>query len=451
MGRSPLTIGWMVVAVLSAAGCTSSPWSAGRAEPAPGAASDALSSAQPAVAPVPGTGGPTSEAMDRFTAEFQQLLGELDPPAREQLLADLQRTDRDLWPEVVYRFRALAAYRNRAQHEDSAKTGHPRPGPPDPAVHSASWSAPGSNGATTNGPSTVDRLPVADNTALPPPRSSPGNYPNAQGPSPLSRSSQQPTATPGVVPAGYQEAALEGWQAQVSSAAATLESQIGRTPKANDPQESARQAAEQARLRMLYLLAGRRDDAIRPIPMLPPSLQDFWSKQLFGLATWLDTSNSSESTRAAATKQILDEAVSRLGESAPLTVRNAAFCTKIVDYGRTTPFGKYEFVPGQEVLLYAEVENFSSESTPDGFQTSLKGTYAIFDSRDRKVDERTYDMLKDRCQNTRRDFFIILNMNVPDYQIYPGSYTLVLTIEDLNSGKVGQSSIPFTVKQPKGK
>ena len=398
--------------------------------------------------------------MDRFTAEFQQLLGELNPAARDQLLADLQRTDRDLWPEVVYRFRALAAYRNRAQHEQLAQTSHRPPGLSDAAVHATGWSAPGSNDTASqpaggaahevaaNGPA-ADRLPVADDTALPPGQAPPGNYPSTQGWPPPTHSGQRPV--PGVVPAGFQSAAIEGWQSQVSEAVATLESQLGRAPKATDPRESARQAAEHARLRMLYLLAGRRDDAIRPIPALPPSLQDFWSKQLFGLATWLDMSGSSESTRTAATKQILDEAVSKLGESAPLTVRNVAFCTKIVDYGRTTPFEKYEFVPGQEVLLYAEVENFSSEPTPDGFQTSLKGTYSIFDSCDRKVDQRTYDMLKDSCQNTRRDFFIILNMHIPDYQIYPGSYTLVLTIEDLQSGKAGQSSISFTVKRSKGK
>ena len=45
-------------------------------------------------------------------------------------------------------------------------------------------------------------------------------------------------------------------------------------------------------LQMLYLLAGRRDDALAPIPGAQPALQDFWSKQLYGLATWLDTDHT---------------------------------------------------------------------------------------------------------------------------------------------------------------
>jgi len=393
-----------------------------------------------------GTAGPTARAMDQFTAEFQELLSELDPADRDELLADLQRTDRDLWPEIVYRFRAMAAYRNRSQHEGLAEA---RTGPSGAVVRPTGWTAPDGNRTplqradnvtqdkAATGRPTIDRLPAPDNTALPPMQPPPGNYPHTQG---------APPAAQGVVPTGYHAAAAGDWQSQVSSAAAALESQLSRTPKTTDQQEAARQAAEHARLRMLYMLAGRRDDALQPIPSLPPSMQDFWSKQLFGLATWLDASGASESVRTANTQQILDEAVGRLGESAPLVVRNLSFCTKIVNYGCTNPFDKDEFTPGQMVLLYAEVENFATRQAQDGFHTALRSSYRIFDSHDRQVDSYTFNELEDHCQSQRRDFFITHPMYLPSHQVYPGRYTLVLTIEDLTSGKAGQSSIPFTVK-----
>ncbi len=199
-------------------------------------------------------------------------------------------------------------------------------------------------------------------------------------------------------------------------------------------------------MRMLYLLAGRRDDAVQPIPSAPPADQEFWSKQIYGLATWLDTERAGDATRRAAeTKQILEEAVTRLGESAPLVVRNLAFCTEVQSYGCTTRFKTYEFVPDQEVLLYAEVENFTSEATPKGFHTSLRSSYQIFDNRGQRVADHQFPTTEEYCQNPRRDFFIGYRLRLPK-RIYPGKHTLQLTIEDLKSHKVGQSSIELTIR-----
>ncbi len=68
--------------------------------------------------------------------------------------------------------------------------------------------------------------------------------------------------------------------------------------------------------------------------------------------------------------QRLNEAASRLALLSPLTVRHIAFCTEVASYGVVTPFKETEFTPGEQVLLYAEVENFKSEETPKGFRTA---------------------------------------------------------------------------------
>ena len=70
--------------------------------------------------------------------------------------------------------------------------------------------------------------------------------------------------------------------------------------------------ALQARLRMLYLLAGRRDDAMRPLPAAPQAAQDYWSSQIYGLSTWMDAEKTPDNgRRAAQTKRILDEALAQ--------------------------------------------------------------------------------------------------------------------------------------------
>ncbi len=176
-------------------------------------------------------------------------------------------------------------------------------------------------------------------------------------------------------------------------------------------------------------------------------MQEFWSKELYGLAMLLDSqATSADTPRSAESKQVLGEALSRLGETAPLVVRNLAFCTGVQSYGCYTSFKKNEFTPEQEVLLYAELDNYAIESMAKGFHTALKSSYQIFDASGHRVVEQTSATTEEYCQNPRRDYFLIFNLHMPK-RINPGKYTLQLTIEDVKSQKVGQSSIEFAIKE----
>jgi hypothetical protein len=117
----------------------------------------------------------------------------------------------------------------------------------------------------------------------------------------------------------------------------------------------------------------------------------------------------------------------------------------VQSYGCYTPFKKYEFLPDQEVLLYAEVENFGIESTPKGYHTALRSSYQILDKSGQRIADRAMSTTEEYCQNPRRDFFIGYQLRMPA-RINPGTYTLQLTIEDLKSQKVGQASVELTIK-----
>lgn len=230
------------------------------------------------------------------------------------------------------------------------------------------------------------------------------------------------------------------WRESLAAAIRDLERQTA------SAQGTAADAAQLARLRLLYLAAGQREAALRPAPALPAAQQEFLSKTLYGWDAWLDAERTPDpALRAAEAKRALEEAADRLADAAPLVVRNLAFCTEILSYGSHKPFRTNEFSPDQEVLLYVEVENFSSESTARGFHTALRSSYQIFDSRGQRVAEHDFTLTEEHCQNQRRDFFIGYHLRIPK-RIYPGKYTLQLTVEDTKSRKVGQSQIDFTVK-----
>ena len=477
MGGSRLTIGLLMAAAVLASGCTSSPPSESMdsappfvTQPTPAQETPSPTPNLPATPTYPpglpvtaSTDVPDAQAMHQVMAEVQEL-GELDPAVRDELLENLRQTDPRLWPMVVRQVRANLAWRRQAEQREMAgarpdvtsagtppldappadrtvmRSRPPRTGGPGPSAESF----PGDAGLLRRG----GRLPAADNVALPPGDAPGGNYPTTQPSTPAERTVRLPPAdrqaadepAGSVIAASYDSKSVGDWQAHLAEAIRALESEVAQSPQSDS------EFSQQTRLRMMYLINSQRDEALRPIRCVAPAMQQFWSKELYGLATLLDTELISEPTRRMAeAKQHLGAAVSEVGGSCPLVVRNLAFVTEIQSYGLFKPFDKYEFVPGQKVLLYAEVDNFKSKETAKGFHTASRSSYQIFDSSGKRVAEHEFSTNEEHCHNPRRDFFIGYEFCLPK-RIYPGKHVLQLTVVDLISEKIGQSLIEFTVK-----
>lgn len=378
--------------------------------------------------------------MQQVLAEIRQA-GALDPASQQKLIEDLQQADPTLWPLMVQQFRAQIAYRHRLQEGQSKESNAPatvttatdKGSPPAGSAAQASATTqanPGGAPGDSSDPTVplkirlaADRgTPVADAARLPELRDPRG----------------RPTD---VVPASYQSQPEDGWQKHLAEAIRQCEAEISAAGKsASDP-------TAQAQLRMLYLLAGRRDDALRPMASVPPAQQEFWLAELYGLSAWLDAARTpDDARRAAEAKKHLDAATIHLGESCPLVVKNLAFCQEIQSFGCIKPFERCEFSPGQAVLLYAEVENLTGETTERGVHTSLQSSYQIFDGRSQRVADEEFTVTEEYCRNPRRDYFIGYELHMPE-RIYPGKHVLQLTIRDAKSQKIGQATIDFTIKK----
>jgi hypothetical protein len=235
------------------------------------------------------------------------------------------------------------------------------------------------------------------------------------------------------------------WQERLNETIAKLE------PLTREPPKDASEVSRHAWLRMLYLTAGRREEALKPIAGISAAEQDYWSEQLYALATTLDVERTPDaSQRAAEARRHLAKAETRLAESGLLAVRNLAFCTEVSSYGVYQKFPETTFKANQPLILYAEVDNFKSEETSKGFHTALRSSYQIIDGQGRRVAENDLALTEEYCRNRRRDYFIRYFLSVPE-RIYDGKYTLQLTIVDTLSQKIGQASIDFTVGEEKSR
>ena len=460
---------------------------------------------QPAGIAAPGAtprGAPQSAndgaAMQAVLAELESL-GTVDPATQTQLIADLRQTDPALWPLMLQTFRAGAAYKRRdaaatpkaatAVATDARPTADPSKKPAND-VRFATNSAPVADAAAQSmvqqalaqavGPQSVplDALASLNGTQLagrggsasgmqlpaqailsaalseaqrreaegsnpPPPETPAVRQISAEEPLAAAEAVKVPEESPkaGAIAAVERPATTseEEWRNSLASSIEALERLT------TDPPTSAQEVTRHAWLRMLYLTAGRRDDALKPIPGIGPAEQDFWREQLYALAACLDTERQTDAAkRSAEARMHLAKADARLGESGTLAVRNLAFCTQVSSYGVYEKFEDYKFKANQPLILYAEVQNFKSEESSRGFHTALRSSYQILDAQGRRVAENDLALTEEYCRNQRRDYFLRYFLSVPE-RIYDGNYTLQLTIVDTLSQKIGTSTIEFTV------
>ncbi|HTU25556.1 MAG TPA: hypothetical protein VMF30_09175 [Pirellulales bacterium] len=445
--------------------------------------------------------------MPAVLAELEEL-GAIDGPTRDRLVADLKKTDPALWPQLLVYFKASLAYRHKYNSPEAGSTEAsaapptlaervPQPTtaadraidepallPGIPAVKPlgaararlAATPLPLDDAETTdsNLDASASEVPIKDEavqtvgyqtSAEPPPAAATASEPpttpavaiatdaavatdaTPAGPPTEAKTASAPAsaaataATKAGSPAPTAEMDPLDWQAHLKAAIRGLERDTA------DPPATTGAIGRHAGLRLLYLVDGDREGALRPVAGVPAAQQDFWSEQLFGLSTYLDADKTpDEARRAAAAAVHLRDANQRLGNVATLSVRNVAFATEVQSYGVYKKFDHYEFHPGQEVLLYAEVENFKTAATDQGFRTALKSSYQILDNHGARVDQKEFEVSEEHCQNPRRDYFIRYFVWMPK-RIYGGNYTLQLTVEDTLSQKIGQASIDFTIAE----
>jgi hypothetical protein len=171
-----------------------------------------------------------------------------------------------------------------------------------------------------------------------------------------------------------------------------------------------------------------------------------WRQPLVAAMSALEADTPDPTARAAEAQPLLAEAFWKVSAAAPLEIRNPAFCSEVLSFASVKRFDKYEFLQNQEVLLYAEVENFASAPTRQGYHTSLRSNCQIFDGRGTRVAKHAFAATEDYCQRPRRDFFLVYRLRLPK-QMTPGPYTLALAVEDATCHKRGEASIEFTVKE----
>lgn len=398
-------------------------------------------------------------------ADVQQI-GAQDPDAQQALLEDLKRTDPALWPQLIRAFRSSMAYRQQsatklAQAAQSTTNTSAIAAPPSSMQqvgysNTPSYPSTGAQPTATivrPAPTSPQSLPEsADGPLVPrsPPLDMARAYPDTMLPAvrliaadnarPMQTADRTGNASAADAPPSS-AATPADWHEPLSAAIGVLESKVSSS--------SSRQAsaADEARLRLLYLVADRREEAANPLPGAASEAHEFWSQESAGLATLIDAERISDPLhRSEEAARHLHAAANELEQNAPLALAHLAFCTEVNSFGVYKKFPKYEFKRGEEVLLYAEVDNFTSTTTEAGYHTSLHSSVQILDRHGDRVASQDFAVTEENCRNLRHDFFVRYFLNIPK-NLAAGDYTLQLTVEDTQGNKAAQANIPFSVTE----
>jgi hypothetical protein len=414
---------------------------------APEEASSEIAQAATATPPVVAPLSPDQELALSNIIELSRDSMTLDAAAESQLRNELRQSRPEEWPLVVKQFRSALAYRaellarearrgqelNRVSHTTHLPTAEPSP-PQSQASMSPTLQT---SAIASDEIQLVNHFePVQPSTAPEPTRGTAfANRTIEALATPLPTSPVRRTSHEQPVGSNLD------WEAQLDAAIDAMQQQVKSQPGTTDEMQ------QHMRLKMLQLMAGRENDSLSPIPGASPTEQDYWSKQLFALTTYFDISRQPDAKqRAAGTLVHLDQARAKLSELAALQIRNLTFVDSIDGFGLYKPHEITKFKPNEQVTLYAEVDNFRSESTKDGYRTKLGTSYEIVDPTGRRVDGAQFQDVEDICRSERHDYHMRYDLALPE-RIYPGTYELRLIITDQLSNKIGQSSLSFEIAE----
>lgn len=379
-----------------------------------------------------------------------QEIGAKDPVAQQKLIESLKTAKPEHYPLIVEQFETALAYKQQvADRESEGETKLAREFPPadfpkTPTAHVVSHRPARANPAPSEEPALPAEMPATGARETPIVQTPRAKIVDAKiADEPVNAATAIAADGPD---AGVQHAVAtappvvaDDWRAELDATIESLERSVKAQPS------TIAELHDHLRLRALKLIAGRDEEAYLPIPGASPPQQDYWSKQLFAMSAYLNSSSQlDDKQRAAAALVHLDESRAALAQMATLQVRNLAFAEKVDGFGAYEPLKEAKFEPGTPVTLYAEVENFASASTKDGYETQLATSYQVVDGSGRRIDAAQFPEVDDVCRGRRRDFHLQYGVTLPR-RISPGEYRLELTITDQQSGKIGQASVPFEI------
>ena len=267
---------------------------------------------------------------------------------------------------------------------------------------------------------------------------------------------QLPGAVPATVQTSYQAQSIPtqaphlagygvgDWQSSTRQAIEQLRYTMTQTP--NGGTES-----NEIKLRLLEMVLGNKAEAVRPIPSADKTVNEFLGHQVLGFAALLDDSMQNDRSRYVSAVYRFSEGLQELQNLCPIKLKNVMFVDDMIAYGQYIARNSQEFYPGEDALVYMEIENPSmrrfTDRIGDGFEVGVAISYEIRDAHARVVVRQDAGKPAERSLSRKRDFAMTVGPIPLPTSLPPGQYQLRISVTDLNddSMQYTEEQIPFRI------
>jgi hypothetical protein len=183
------------------------------------------------------------------------------------------------------------------------------------------------------------------------------------------------------------------------------------------------------------------DAAVKPAPAaesVPPADPD---PTALTVAEPPDASEP-ETAGPAAELPPLDEPIPNAAPA--LALHNACFATRVQAWGIVDRFAADRFAPGQEVIVYFELDNVAAGESASGHTTCIDTTLRLIDADGSPVHEWGFEPIAETCRARRKDYFARYVVRVPAGAA-AGRHAVELVVTDTLSGQVAKETLPLEI------
>lgn len=133
-------------------------------------------------------------------------------------------------------------------------------------------------------------------------------------------------------------------------------------------------------------------------------------------------------------------------EPAPpaLAIQNACFASRVRAWSVVDRFETAEFRPGQDVIVYFELDQLAARADGEGHTTRVETVLRLVDADGHRLHEWSFEPLEETCGGRRRDYFARYLIAIPPHT-QPGRCRLEIAASDAIGGRTAHATLPLEV------
>jgi hypothetical protein len=126
------------------------------------------------------------------------------------------------------------------------------------------------------------------------------------------------------------------------------------------------------------------------------------------------------------------------------SIRTACFASRVQAWGVFDRFPANRFTPGQEVIVYVELDDLAATTAADGHTTCIDPALRLVAANDRTLADWNFEPIAETCASRRRDYFARFVVRIPE-TAPAGRCHVALAITDTLAGKTVETTLPLEI------